>query len=99
MHLLKTAGARGGTPKKESEVYGCGLGVSTAEMPENQAFQADATFLTKGWWRPSGESDRQIPDPLSGGGEYSVTDRRRHRDERRLTQSAGKRVAVDENNV
>ena len=72
--------------------------MSTAETPENRGFQADATFLTKGCGGASDE-DRSISDPLSGGSEYGVANRRRDRDEERLTQSAGKRVTVDENNV
>ena len=38
VHLLKTAGARGGTPKKESEVYGRGEGVSTTKPAYFGAF-------------------------------------------------------------
>ena len=73
--------------------------MSTAETPENRGFQADATFLTKGCGGASDQSDRSISDPLSGGSEYGVANRRRDRDEERLTQSTGKRVTVDENNV
>ena len=92
VHLLKTAGARGGPRKKRAKstdvVGGC------QQLKPRKSGVSEGYGISHTCGAPSSSRIQETPVPWQRILTCSCD-----RDEGRLTQSAGKRVTVDENNV